>query len=112
MRKKVTRGDFENILKKGKNTHSPLLSLKYYFVDDGFLPSSKFSFVISSKISKKATERNLFKRRGRHILRKLKDRLKNGFVGAFFAKKGANSVVFDSLEGEIVSLFKKSDILK
>lgn len=111
MQSKINREIFDNLLKKGKNTHSPLLSLRYMPILDN-QPLSSFSFVISGKIAKKATERNLFKRRGRHIIRKLKNKINNGFVGAFFAKSGSTKVSFSEIEKEIESLLAKSGILK
>jgi ribonuclease P protein component len=109
---KVTRDNFDTVLKKGKNIHSPLLSFKYVSLDETDPKPSKFSFVISGKVAKLAVERNLFKRRGRHIIRKEKSNLRNGYMGAFFAKAGITKIMFAELEKEVVSLLKKSDILK
>ncbi|HRY62754.1 MAG TPA: ribonuclease P protein component [Candidatus Paceibacterota bacterium] len=109
MEKKVTRSDFDMILKKGKNIYSPLLSFKYIFLDNSV--SSRFSFVISGKVAKRAVDRNLFKRRGRHIVRKVKDDIQKGFIGAFFAKKGVINVSFIEMEKEVNSLLKRAGVL-
>ncbi|HBM46152.1 MAG: Ribonuclease P protein component [Parcubacteria group bacterium GW2011_GWF2_38_76] len=108
---KVSRENFETILKKGKNIYSPLLSFKYVVLSKEEMLPSCFSFVVSGKIAKKAIERNLFKRRGRHIVRKLKDKINPGFMGAFFAKEGANKVSFADLEKEIISLLNVAKVL-
>ena len=70
---------------------------------------SQFYFVVSGKIIKKAVKRNLFKRRGRSIAKS--SGAKPGYVGAFFAKKGAGELEFSELKEEILDLMKKAGIL-
>ena len=101
---------FETSLKKGSNFS--LEHLNFRFVNTNTSDPSKFSFVVPSGVSKKAVVRNLLKRRARHIIRKQLDKIKDGYIGAFFFKKGANTLKFDKLESEINSSLLKIGIIK
>ena len=98
---------FSDVLKKGKSYHSPHLSLKVLHMPN--MKKSQVYFVVSGKIIKKAVKRNLFKRRGRSIARS--SGAKGGYMGAFFAKKGAGALEFGELKEEILDLMKKAGIL-
>lgn len=107
---------FNDVLKKGKSYHSPHLSLKILNVrsstsntTSNTINKSSFYFVVSGKVIKKAVKRNLFKRRGRSIVRS--SGAKGGYIGAFFAKKGTGSLEFAELKKEILDLIKKAGIL-
>lgn len=106
--RRIPREFFEEVIKQGKNIHSESVYLKYVKKNNN---KSLFSFVISSKISKKATERNLFKRRCRHIIKKTEDKVLNGFICAFFAKKGVTKITFSQLEKEILALINKAGVV-
>ena len=75
----------------------------------GQVGKSKFYFVVSGKIIKKAVKRNLFKRRGRHITKSAKT--KNGYIAVFFAKKGAGNLEYLDFKAEILDLIEKVGIL-
>lgn len=73
------------------------------------MEKSIFYFVVSGKIIKKANKRNIFKRRGSHIIRSCN--VKNGYTGVFFAKKGIHALEYVNFKQEILDLLKKSSIL-
>jgi ribonuclease P protein component len=102
-----TKQLFSEVLKKGKSFYSPHISVKMLFVSE--INKSVFYFVVSKKIIKKATKRNLFKRRGRHITRSIKT--KDGYIAIFFAKKGAGNLEYADYKTEILDLMDKSSIL-
>jgi len=87
MPKIKTKQLFSDTLKRGRTYHRSHTSLKALFSKD--VKKSSFYFVVSGKIIKKATKRNLFRRRGRHITRSVN--VKNGYIGIFFAKKRSRS---------------------
>ncbi len=90
--------------------HSANLSLRVTKTQKGL---SKFSFVVSKKVSKSAVVRNLLRRRGYSALQSALDREKistGGFLGAFFFKKGADKLDFKSIQSEVVFLLKKGGI--
>jgi len=68
--------DFERVSKKGKTAFSQILLIKYM---KNNLASSRFGLIVSNKISKKATLRNLIKRRISEILRLSLDKIKKGY---------------------------------
>lgn len=103
---KTNKELFDYVFKKGGGVYSPFLSLKFF--NSTVSKKNKFFFVISSKISKKATVRNLFKRRGRNIIAK---NIKGGVSGIFFAKKGISELTFSQLETEMISLLKRAKVL-
>ena len=103
---------FSEVLKKGKGSHSPHMSVKVLSVQSSTLNTvgkSMFYFVVSGKIIKKAVKRNLFKRRGRHITQSQKT--KDGYIAIFFAKKGAGNLEYADYKAEILDLMQKADIL-
>lgn len=59
--------DFENVFKNGKSVFSKILGVK--FVDNN-LDKNRYGVLVGKKVSKKAVERNLVKRRIREIIRK------------------------------------------
>jgi len=101
-----TKQLFENILKKGKVYHSPHLLLRVLEIEN--IKKSRFYFVVSGKIIKKAVKRNLFKRQGKHTIRSIKT--KEGRIAVFFAKKGAGALEFAELKKEIISLIEKAKL--
>jgi len=106
--RRITKELFGILVKEGKNIHSDNVYLRFCKTEE----VSKFSFVVSSKVFKNATDRNLFKRRGRHIVKKQDSNLKEGYLCAFFAKNSNTNRSFVDLEKEFVFLLTKSDILK
>ena len=98
---------FSEVLKKGKGSHSPHMSIKVLKMEG--IQKSAFYFVVSGKIIKKAVKRNLFKRRGRHIARSQKT--KDGYIAIFFAKKGAGNLEYADYKAEMLDLMQKASIL-
>ncbi|MFA6338562.1 MAG: ribonuclease P protein component [Candidatus Paceibacterota bacterium] len=108
-KQRINQSLFKVVLTKGRSIHSPSLSFRY--IKDENLKKSRFSTTVSLKVSKKATERNLIKRRANAVLVFLKPLLKPGFLGVFFVKKEANGLDFENLKEEIAFLLKKAEII-
>jgi len=66
---------------------------------------------VSSKIAKKAVDRNKLKRKGRESINKIKNKIKNGYNGVFFFKKTSLDLSFKELEEEIKKILKKTNII-
>jgi len=101
--------DFGNIFKRGKSAKEDFLSFKW--IPNG-LKISRFGFIVSQKISKKATVRNKIKRRLREILKLNLPRLKKGIDGIFIAWPGLEERSFYDMETSIKNIFIKTKILK
>jgi len=108
--KKVSREEFPKGHKKGATYHSPHFSF-VVVKKDPELPS-KFSFVISGKVAKKAVERNKLKRWTYRTIQKEYDNIKNGSVCVFFSKKGSTKLTYSQLEDQVRLLLKNAHLLK
>jgi len=76
------------------------------------LEHSRFTVVVSLKISKKAVDRNRLKRKIREITRLvILPKVKPGFDGVINTRKGLLELSFDDLEKNVVSLFKKARLI-
>lgn len=106
---KIERKNFPKDLRVGGVFYSPHLSL-FAFKHQTDKPS-KFSFVVLSKVSKKATERNLLRRRGYDVIGALLASLRPSHLCVFYFKKGADKISFNETQKEIISLLEKSSIL-
>lgn len=105
-RRKVGTPLLSTVLKKGRTVSSQYFSLK--FATPPNIRESKFSIVISGKVSKKAVDRNLLRRRGYVAVAKNK-RIKTlqPVAGVFFAKKGAAGLSYKKIEDEFNGLLER-----
>jgi len=99
---RINKKTFEEIFKKGKIFSSDYLYLKITPLSEKY---SVFSFVVPSKVAKKAVERNKLKRRARHIIKKMLPKIEKGLGVIIFFKKGAEKMTFSELEKEINDIF-------
>ncbi len=101
-RQRADRKTVEKIFSAGKFAGSANLSLKYLFEPGKRASGISVSFVAPKSAFKKATERNLLRRRGYSAARKLLPLFPDGFRGVFMIKKSKLD-----MEKEINSLLKK-----
>lgn len=76
------------------------------------LLQSRFGFVVSTKVSKKAVERNRIKRRLRDIIRKNIDNIKAGFDIVVIASPLSNKAKYQIIKDDLIDLLKKLKLLK
>jgi len=103
------RKDFDQAFKKGKSFNESFLFLK---IGKNSFKKSRFGFVVSQKISKKATERNKVKRRLREIVRKKLPSIKEGMDIILIAKPEIENKEHQEIKKLIDKLFEKAKILK
>lgn len=101
--------DFERIFKKGTSFKNNLFVLK--IVENG-LDKSRFAFVVSQKVSKKATERNKLRRIVSEIVRKKIADIQKGLDFAFIFLPGARNKDFLELETLILNTLYKAKCFK
>lgn len=99
--------DFKKLALKGRFSFGPLFNLKSL---PNKLEVSRFGIVISAKVSKKATARNLIKRRMTESIRLMLDHLKIGADVMLVVKKEALEADYQILDKELEKLFKKAGI--
>lgn len=101
--------DFEKIFQKGKSFKQDLLFLKVLENDLGF---SRFGFIVSRKISKKAVLRNKVKRRLREGVRTKSKEIKKGIDIVLIALPGLEKKDFWEMKKTLDQLFKKARIIR
>jgi ribonuclease P protein component len=105
--KRVSRTLFEKTMNKSTSFHSPYFSVKIAATEG----PSRFSFVVSKKIDKRATKRNALRRKGYTATEKIQREIKPGFVVLVFAKKSAETLGGLAVEAELKQLFQKAGVL-
>ena len=100
--------DFERVFKKGKSFKQGFLILKIVLNN---LTIGRFGFIVSQKISKKASVRNKIKRRLRELVRLKLPQIKKGMDGVLVVLPGLEAEDFKEMEKIINKLFKKSKLI-
>lgn len=106
--------DHEELRLTGKTVSLEAVSLRFRLknkVISGDTVPLCYAMVVSGKVASRAIDRNRLKRRGRAILQKLKPRLLQGSMGAFFFKKPALAKSFALLESDMTQLLVKAGLL-
>lgn len=98
--------DFEAVFKEGKGFTCGRLRIKYVC---NRLDSTRFGFIVSKKYSKKASERNLIKRRMREIIRKMMPEIKNGCDIVLLVSPGLEND-YEKLQERIKTVLKNLNL--
>ena len=99
--------DFETVFKKGKGFKDNFLALK---IAPNNLKTSRFGFIVSQKVSKKAVVRNKIRRRLSEAIRlNLKD-IKRGVDIALIALPGIESKTYLEIKETLATIFKKAGL--
>ena len=101
--------DIERVFKKGKGVKEGLLILKTV---KNNLENSRFGFIVSQKVSKKANLRNKVKRRLRDLVKGRLQKIKTGRDNLFIALPGVEREGFKEIEETINKLFKKAKLFR
>lgn len=101
--------DFEQVYFKGKVFQNKFFLIK---ILENNKQTNRFGFIVSNKISKKATERNKLKRRLREIIRLNLSNFKRSFDIIIIAKKNILNENFNTIKNNLLSLFKEVSIFK
>jgi len=97
--------DFQSVLAGGRFISTPFFLLKY---KKNAEKNTRVGFVVSKKISKKATDRNKIKRRMREIVRVADDMLFiKGYDIALIAKAPIMLLTFNFLKEKLTSALKR-----
>jgi ribonuclease P protein component len=101
------RSDFRQILAEGQYLRGNLLAIKFIRLpeDDRLL---KVGFVVSKKFSKRATDRNLMKRRLRAIVREFLGHLVGGCKLLVVVSRPQTDVSYSDLRDDLRDLLIKA----
>lgn len=100
--------DFERVKKQGKKLQGRLFGVLVLEKKEG---PSRFGFIFSTKLSKKATARNRAKRVLREAVRIILPRIKPGYDILFLGKQESLHQSFDEAKKEVEEIFKKLDLV-
>ncbi len=96
--------DFETVFKKGKTVRDKFLVLRFA---ENNLKDSRFGFVVSLKVSKKAVLRNKIRRRLSALASLHLSQIKRGRDIAFIAQPGIEKKEFKEIKDIFESIIKK-----
>jgi ribonuclease P protein component len=102
--------EFTKIFKRSRPIVSGHLMIRSVFSNNS--DNTRFGFVISNKIEKRATRRNLLKRKLRAIAQSLISEIKSGYSVVVIVRPGyIYPYSFDGLTQDLVSGLKKAGVL-
>jgi len=102
------RKEFDLIFTKGRKIKTRFLLIIFL---KNSLSLSRFGFIVSSKVSKKAVVRNKIKRRLREIIRLNLSRIKSGYDFIIIASPFAKEVDFQNLKEDLEKALSKNKLL-
>ena len=100
--------DFQRTIRRGKKIEKEFLGLKFF---ENSLKTTRIGFVVSQKVSKKASSRNKIKRRLREIIKINLPNLKPGYDLIFFTKKGIIKKSFWEMKEVVEQILKKAKLI-
>ena len=96
--------EFDLVFKEGKTVYGEFLGLK---VRKNELNTNRFGILLSTKVSKLAVQRNLYKRRIKAIIRQENFKLISGYDGVVMVRPAVIGKQYKDIETEIQIIFKK-----
>jgi len=111
-KRRLTKEEIQNVKDKGSFLGTPFFSLLYIKPKKSGSVSSKFAFVLSKKVSKKAIERNRTKRILAGSVRSLIKEIQEGYLVLFLVKKRAIGEDRQVILETISNAFLKIGLLK
>lgn len=101
--------DFQRVFQKGKGLRENLLTFKWA---PNNLKVSRFGFIVSKKISKKAIVRNQIKRRLREKVRIELPRLKKGIDGVIIVRPGVAKEKNQEISKNLNKIFLRAKLIR
>lgn len=102
--------DFKRIREKGKLYQSDNFGVSVLFRKDKKPP--RFGFVVSTKVSKRATQRNRIKRALSEAVRQNVTRMKSGYDVIFLPKKSIETMSIENIMAETKKFIFDSNFYK
>lgn len=106
------RGDksFREVLDKGRLVQAESFGIAFVKREDNEV--SKFGFIVSTKVSKEAVQRNRIKRALSEAVRFLTSDIKSGYDVVFLAKQKAAKTATDALMNEVREAIRSAGLFK
>ncbi|MDD5146199.1 MAG: ribonuclease P protein component [Candidatus Pacebacteria bacterium] len=101
--------DFQNVFQNGRVAGGSFLAIK---AAPNTLTHCRIGFVVSKKVSNKATDRNRVKRRLREAMRGFLPQFNNHFDMVLLTKKEIKDKEFGQIKEEMGALLKRARLIK
>ena len=101
--------EFDNVWQTGRSNFNECLGIK---VSKNKLANSRFGFIVSAKISKKATDRNQTKRRFRQVIKGSLEEIKPGYDVVIIAQKAIINKEYKEIKNLVLKSLLKLKLLK
>lgn len=101
--------DFRMVRRRGKKVRTSLFDLYYLEIKGGAL--SRFGFVVSTKLDKRAVRRNRVKRIFREGIKPILPKIKDGFDFVFWARRKSLEAESEQVRMAIRTALKKARLL-
>ena len=101
---------FERVLSGGRFVQAESFGLCFLKKEDGL--KSKYGFIVSTKVSKEAVQRNRIKRALSEAVRFLTADIIEGYDVVFLAKQKATAMSTDKMMNEVRETLGKASLLK
>lgn len=105
----LKKKDFDAVWQKGRSSFDKFLGIK---VLGSGLKANRFGIMVGLKVSKKAVERNLIKRRIREIIGAETEKLEPGFDIVITVLPAARELGFAELQESIIYNLQKLKLLR
>ncbi len=102
------KNDFDRVFKKGRSFEGNALSLR---LTENDLKVSRFAFVVSLKVAKKAFLRNKIRRRLREAVKANLSKIKTGLDVVFFARPGLATKPPEEITELAERLLKRTELI-
>lgn len=101
--------DFDNVWQTGRSSFNKCLGIK---ISKNKLANSRFGFIVSTKVSKKATDRNKLKRQFRNIIKKNIKNIKPGYDVVIITQKTIINIDYKEITSLVLGSLKKLGVIK
>jgi len=101
--------DFDNVWQTGRSIFNECLGIK---ISKNKLANSRFGFIVSAKISKKAVDRNRIKRRLRGIIKDNIKHIKSGYDVIVITQKAIINTEHKDIEDIVIKSLNKLGVIK
>lgn len=106
---RLPSSDVARVLRHGRRVVAPTIQVT---VQKGEADVSRFAFIVSTKIDKRATARNRMKRLLSESIRHMLPRLRGSVDCIVVARKEFSGKQQTEVEGEVLEVLKKAGLLK
>lgn len=102
------KNDFREVFRRGKTVNDSFMLFKFV---PNQLQESRFAFIVSRKVSKKAVIRNQLKRRLSELVGAEIPRLKRPVDGIFIVRAQATKESFEKLKDGVIRIFGEAKLI-